>query len=129
MRTKAGEQVTGDRGTILVVDPDNNLRDEVSELVGLAGFACIQAENGRDAVALARRERPSLVLLEPRLPDVSGYEVCRALRDEYGDEVSIVFVSGDRTEPMDRAAGLLVGADDYVVKPFDPGELLARVRR
>ena len=66
----------------------------------------------RDAVALARRERPWLVVLDVRLPDISGYEVCRQLRDEFGNELGIVFVSADRTEPMDHAAGLLVGADD-----------------
>jgi DNA-binding NarL/FixJ family response regulator len=60
---------------------------------------------------------------------VSGYEVCRELKDEFGETLPIVFVSGTRTEPGDRVAGLLVGGDDYLVKPFDPNELLARVRR
>jgi two-component system, NarL family, nitrate/nitrite response regulator NarL len=55
--------------------------------------------------------------------------VCRELRDEYGDVLPIIFVTGERTEPGDRVAGLLLGADDYVVKPFDSDELLARVRR
>jgi len=59
----------------------------------------------------------------------SGYEICRQLRDEFGDRVAIVFLSGERTESFDLAAGLLVGADDYVVKPFSADELLARVRR
>jgi DNA-binding NarL/FixJ family response regulator len=79
-------------------------------------------------MAAARRHPPKLVLLDVRLPDVSGYEVCRELRDEFGDEVGIMFLSGERTEGLDRAAGLLVGADDYVVKPFSADELLARVR-
>jgi DNA-binding NarL/FixJ family response regulator len=68
------------------------------------------------------------VLLEINLPEVSGYEVCRELRDLFGDDVAIIFLSGDRTEPYDRVAGLLLGADDYVVKPFDDDEFLARVR-
>jgi two-component system nitrate/nitrite response regulator NarL len=59
---------------------------------------------------------------------VSGYEVCRELRDGFGDKISIIFVSGDRTEAYDRAAGLLLGADDYILKPFDDGEMLARIR-
>jgi DNA-binding NarL/FixJ family response regulator len=59
---------------------------------------------------------------------VSGYEVCRELRDTFGDDLAIIFLSGDRTEPHDRVAGLLLGADDYIVKPFDEGELLARIR-
>ena len=121
--------MTMDCGAILIVDTDVELRSRLSDLFGGAGFESIEAASGQDAVALARRERPWLVLLDLRLPDISGYEVCRELRDEFGDELAIVFFSADRTEPMDRSAGLLVGADDYVVKPFDAGELLARVRR
>jgi DNA-binding NarL/FixJ family response regulator len=63
------------------------------------------------------------------LPGVSGYEVCRELKDEFGETLPIVFVSRNRTEPGDRVAGLLVGGNDYLVKPLDPNELLARVRR
>src|SRR5207245_3109467 len=63
------------------------------------------------------------------LPGVTGYEVCHQLRATYGEFLPIVFVTGERTETGDCVAGLLVGADDYVVKPFDPGELIARVRR
>jgi DNA-binding NarL/FixJ family response regulator len=62
------------------------------------------------------------------LPEVSGYEVCRELLDKYGDDVAVIFLSADRTEPYDRVAGLLLGATDYIVKPFDSDELLARVR-
>jgi DNA-binding NarL/FixJ family response regulator len=62
------------------------------------------------------------------MPGISGYGVCHALRDEFGESLPIMFVSGERTEPYDRVAGLLVGADDYLVKPFAPDELLARVR-
>ena len=118
-----------DRGAILIVDTDEELRSRLADLFEGAGLDSIQAETGQDAVALARRERPLVVLLDLRLPDISGYEVCRTLRDEFGEELAIVFLSADRVEPMDRSAGLLVGADDYVVKPFDAGELLARVRR
>jgi DNA-binding NarL/FixJ family response regulator len=78
---------------------------------------------------LAHSEQPSLVVLDVRLPGVSGYEICRGLRQEFGDELPILFVSGDRRDSLDRAVGLLLGGDDYVVKPFDPDELLARVRR
>src|SRR5439155_10679295 len=85
--------------------------------------------SGGEALAAARTARPALVLLDISLPDVSGFEVCRELRDEFGDDLPIIFVSGERVEAVDRAVGLLLGADDYVVKPFDPDELLARVRR
>jgi DNA-binding NarL/FixJ family response regulator len=69
------------------------------------------------------------VLLEVNLPEASGYEVCHELRQKHGDGLPIVFVSGDRTTSADRVAGLLVGADDYLPKPTDPDELVARVRR
>jgi two-component system nitrate/nitrite response regulator NarL len=78
---------------------------------------------------VAKRERPALVVLEVLLPGVSGFEVCRELKDAFGEALPIVFVSGTRTDSGDRVAGLLVGGDDYLVKPFDPNELLARVRR
>jgi len=71
---------------------------------------------------------PSLVLLEVELPGITGYEVCSELRDSLGDGVPLIFLSGTRVEPLDRLAGLLIGADDYIVRPFEPGELLARVR-
>jgi two-component system, NarL family, nitrate/nitrite response regulator NarL len=68
------------------------------------------------------------VLAEVNLPEVSGYEVCHELHDRYGDEIPVIFLSADRTEPYDRVAGLLLGAVDYITKPFDSDELLARVR-
>jgi DNA-binding NarL/FixJ family response regulator len=92
------------------------------------GYETRQARNGREALEEASQVQPALVLLEVNLGEVSGYEVCRELRDRFGDAIAIIFLSGDRTEPYDRAAGLLIGADDYIVKPFDEGELLARVR-
>jgi DNA-binding NarL/FixJ family response regulator len=87
-----------------------------------------EAPSGEKALEAARDGHPSLVVLEVCLPGVSGYEVCRQLRDEFGDGLAIIFVSGTRTESLDCVAGLLLGADDYLVKPFTSGELLARVR-
>jgi DNA-binding NarL/FixJ family response regulator len=67
-------------------------------------------------------------VVEVNLPVVGGYEVCRELHDTFGEDLPVIFLSADRTEPYDRVAGLLIGAVDYIVKPFDPDELLARVR-
>jgi DNA-binding NarL/FixJ family response regulator len=92
------------------------------------GYETQQAQNGREALEAASHVQPALVLLDVNLAEVSGYEVCRDLRDRYGGDIGIIFLSGDRTEPYDRVAGLLLGADDYIVKPFDEGELLARIR-
>ena len=79
-----------------------------------------EASSGDDALDVARAVRPALVILDVDLPRVTGYEVCRELRDTYGEAVAIMFVSGARAEALDRIAGFLIGADDYVLKPFDP---------
>lgn len=121
--------MAADCGTILIVDDDANYRAFVSSILGRVGYATQEASSGEEALSSVRSERPSCVLLDVLLPGVTGYAVCRELRDEYGDALPIIFVTGERTEPGDRVAGLLLGADDYVLKPFDPDELLARVRR
>lgn len=118
-----------DVGAILIVDHDVGFRTFAARLFERAGFSTTAAATGAEGVAAAHSERPGLVLLEVCLPDINGFEVSRQLRDEFGDSLPIVFVSGERTEPLDRAAGLLVGGDDYLVKPCHPDELLARVRR
>jgi DNA-binding NarL/FixJ family response regulator len=114
---------------ILVVDPDDGFRGFTSSLLRRVGYQTIEKPNGESAIAAARHAPPALVLLEIELPGVSGYQVCRELRDEFGEELPIVFVSGSRTEALDRVAGLHIGADDYLVKPVAPEELIARVRR
>ena len=113
---------------ILVVDRNSGTRSQVASLLEHMGYETQQARTGREALEAARQVQPALVLLEVNLAEVSGYEVCRELRGRFGDDIAIIFLSGDRTEPYDRVAGLLIGADDYIVKPFDEGELLARVR-
>jgi DNA-binding NarL/FixJ family response regulator len=117
------------RGTILIVDDDPGARTLMAGLVERIGYVPENAETGEEALEAARRQRPSCVLLDVHLPRVSGYEVCRALRDHYGQDLPIIFVTGERTESSDRVAGLLIGADDYVIKPFDPDELIARMHR
>jgi DNA-binding NarL/FixJ family response regulator len=116
-------------GPILIVDDEENFRAFVSLLFTKAGFWVLEATTGEEALAAARAERPALVLLDVTLPDISGFEICIRLRDEFGDDLPIIFVSGERIAALDRSVGLLVGGDDYVVKPFDPDELIARARR
>jgi DNA-binding NarL/FixJ family response regulator len=113
---------------VLVVDNDPLFRASVREPLERAGFDVLEADDGEAALGAAARRKPELVLLDVCLPGASGYEVCRELRDRFGDTLGIIFVSGERTDSIDRVSGLLLGADDYVVKPFDPDELLARVR-
>jgi DNA-binding NarL/FixJ family response regulator len=114
---------------ILVIDGDPVAGQEIADLLDGVGFDARTETSGEDALGIASERRPQAVLLEVRLPGVSGYEVLRELRRRYGETLPIIFVSGERVEAFDRVAGLLLGADDYVVKPFAPDELIARVRR
>jgi DNA-binding NarL/FixJ family response regulator len=116
-------------GRILVVDDDPSIRDLLTELLARAGYETVAASSGEEALALAREAAPSLVVLDVNLPGTNGYTVCNELRHSMGRRLPIMFLSGDRTESFDRVAGLLIGADDYVAKPFDPDELIARVER
>jgi DNA-binding NarL/FixJ family response regulator len=111
------------------VDDDAAFCSFVATLLQRAGYRTREFTTGESALSAASSERPAAVVLDVQLPALNGYEVCRELRLAYRDEVAIVFVSGERTEGLDRAAGLIVGADDYLVKPVDPGELIARIRR
>src|SRR5437899_7471939 len=111
-------------GTILVADDDDAFRSFVAGLFEDIGFGTTQAATGEAVLTAASLEQPAAVVLDVNLPVLNGYEVCRQLRDRFGAAVPIVFVSGERTEGFDRTGGLLLGADDYVVKPVDPGELI-----
>jgi DNA-binding response OmpR family regulator len=116
-------------GLVLVVDDDRDFLEIATRILQQAGYSTVGAATGVDALEVARRERPQLVVLDVRLGgSLSGHEVCRILKDELRPAPAILFVSGARTESYDRVGGLLVGADDYIVKPFAADELLARVR-
>jgi len=117
------------RRLVLIADQDKEERTALAELLQRAGFDVVEAASGDDALALAQEGVLALVILEVPLPGMSGYEVCRALQEERGNDVPVLFLSGTRTESYDRVAGLSLGADDYLVKPYAPDELLARVRR
>lgn len=113
---------------ILVVDDDALFRAFVRVVLEESGYRVSEAVDGAAAIAAVRASRPAAVLIDVNLPRLSGYEVCRALREEHGDALSLIFVSGERVESFDRVAGLTIGADDYLSKPVAPDELLARLR-
>jgi DNA-binding NarL/FixJ family response regulator len=117
------------RGRVLVVDDDPLMCDVVASTLAEHGYPTRRASDAREGLYLIDREMPDVVILDVHLPDISGYQVCRRLRDDYGDSIGIILISGERKESMDRAAGLLLGADDYMVKPLMLDELLARVHR
>jgi DNA-binding NarL/FixJ family response regulator len=114
-------------GPVLVVDDDPIVVELVRLSLSEAGHSTCCASSGTEAMSVAAREAIGAAVLDVNLPDRSGYEVCRELRRLYGTCLPIVFVSGDRKEAYDRIGGLLLGADDYLVKPFDPRELVARL--
>jgi DNA-binding NarL/FixJ family response regulator len=114
-------------GHVLVVD-DRPTRSLLVDLFSGAGYEVSDAETAEEALDVARRNGLDAVVLDVKLPGgASGYSLCGRLREQDA-KLGIVLLSGERTEPSDRVAGLLIGADDYVVKPFDPDELLARIR-
>jgi DNA-binding NarL/FixJ family response regulator len=117
----------GDQEAVIAED-DRPMAALIADTLGRDGWRTHVAEDGAVAVELARRVRPTLAVLDVNLPRLSGYEVCRLLREELPAETIVVFLSGNRTETYDRVAGLLLGADEYMTKPFAPDELLARVR-
>lgn len=112
---------------ILIVDDDRAFSEFVQLVLNGAGYETVEAATGEDALRIAAECSPLVVLLDIVLPRLNGYEVCHGLRKILGDTAAIVFVSGARTDPVDVASGLLLGADDYMVKPVDPDELVARV--
>jgi len=121
--------MTGRRAAVLVVDDDLGFCEFISSICKNAGLDVLQAGEADSAMAVVRQQHADAAILDVELPGVSGYELCRELRDECGPELPVIFVSGTRVDAIDRAAGILVGGDDYLVKPVDPDELLARLRR
>jgi DNA-binding response OmpR family regulator len=108
----------------LIIEDDADVRQLLVMTLGMNGFTTIEAENGRQGVALVREHRPDLVTLDLNLPDIDGVEVCRQIRpltDAY-----VVMITA-RQDEIDRLIGLEIGADDFVVKPFSPREVGARV--
>lgn len=113
---------------MLVVDDDPLFRAFVRGVLEDGGLAVVEAADGVAALASVRASRPAAVLLDVNLPLLSGYEVCRSIREQHGHDLPLIFVSGERTESFDRVAGLVIGADDYLAKPVAADELLARLR-
>jgi two-component system, OmpR family, response regulator ResD len=112
------------RGSILVVDDEPTITDVVSRYLERAGYSTRVAGDGADALRLAGESRPDLVVLDLMMPGMDGLEVMRRLREV--ERVSVILLTA-KGEHADRIIGLRLGADDYVVKPFSPAELVARV--
>lgn len=112
---------------ILVIDDDARMRRQIAQLLATEGYATLEAANGRDGVALAGQERPDLVLCDITMPEMNGHRVLEALRAQPATaHVPFVFLTG-WGEKEDLRAGMNLGADDYLVKPVEPAELIAAV--
>src|SRR6266705_3640124 len=110
---------------VLVVDDEKMVTEVVGRYLEREGFEVALAADGEEALRLAREQSPDLVILDLMLPKIDGLEVCRALRRD--SQVPIIMLTA-KGEELDRIVGLELGADDYVVKPFSPRELLARIK-
>jgi two-component system phosphate regulon response regulator PhoB len=114
--------------TVLLVEDEKDLLELLAHHLSGAGFRVLTSDRGDRALELARSERPDLILLDIMLPDVQGTDVLRQLRREPGTANTPVMFLTAKGEEVDRIVGFELGADDYVVKPFSPRELLLRVK-
>jgi DNA-binding response OmpR family regulator len=114
------------QGTVLVVDDEPTILDVVGRYMERAGYETFRAADGPEALRLAAAHRPDLVVLDLMLPGIDGIEVMRQLHEAPGPRIAVILLTA-RGEESDKLVGLRQGADDYVVKPFSPAELVARV--
>jgi two-component system, OmpR family, response regulator ResD len=109
---------------VLIVDDEEDLRFLVCMYLENSGFQCLQAGNGEEALNFIKEEKVDLILLDIMMPNIDGFAVCEKIRAV--SEVPIIFLTA-RGDEWDKVKGLKLGGDDYVVKPFSPGELIARI--
>lgn len=112
---------------VLIIEDDEDLQRLMTLNIRGAGYEVFRASRGHDGVDVAKREQPSIILLDLMLPDISGMEVCRLLRREESLKNTAIIIVSARGEEIDRVVGFELGADDYVVKPFSVRELMLRV--
>lgn len=117
--------ITGNQGTVLIVEDDRNTAALVATYLEREGFSTVIVHDGGQAIQTFADCNPVVVILDVMLPNVDGWEICRTLRKS--SDVPVLMLTA-REEELDRVAGLAMGADDYVVKPFSPRELVERVK-
>jgi len=119
-----------DCGTILIVDSDDASRLTAVQTAVRLGYDARPTQSGDELLERLGPDRPALAIVEVELPGTAnGFEIMRQLHDAFDGDLPVILVSAERTDAFDRAAGLMLGADDYLSKPLDSGELLARVKR
>jgi len=114
---------------LLIVDDEENVRTSLRDYFLREGYQVEIAENGRQALNILQEYEADLVILDVNLPPFEdGFEVCRQVRQEFGQSIGIIMISGTKKDFVNRVVGLEIGADDYIIKPFETRELLARVK-
>ncbi|CDI50137.1 response regulator transcription factor [Clostridium tetani] len=114
------------KGKILLVEDEKSIRGFLKINLKRSGLEVIEAESGEEGIRKAKIEKPSIALLDVMLPGIDGFQVCKELRQEF-PSMGIIMLTA-RTQDMDKIMGLEFGADDYVVKPFNPSELILRIK-
>lgn len=120
--------MSSNRPRVLIADDDRDILELVAFRLGHAGYETITADDGAEALRLAREQQPDLVVLDVMMPKKDGYEVMRALRTDQATRRTPVILLTARAQESDVSRGFEAGADDYVRKPFSPQELTARVQ-
>ena len=113
---------------ILIAEDERDIRDLITFTLRFAGYEVVAASNGEEAVTLAQQEKPDLILMDVRMPRMTGYEACAAIKaDPSLQDTPVMFLSAKGQE-SEIQAGLSVGADEYLLKPFAPDQLTARIQ-
>jgi two-component system alkaline phosphatase synthesis response regulator PhoP len=113
---------------ILIAEDERDIRDLVTFTLGFAGYEVVAASNGEEAVNLARQEIPDLILMDVRMPRMTGYEACAVLKaDEKMKDIPVIFLSA-KGQDTEIQTGLQAGAVEYLLKPFAPDQLTARIQ-
>jgi DNA-binding response OmpR family regulator len=113
---------------ILIAEDERDIRDLITFTLGFAGFEVVAAANGEEAVNLAKQEIPDLILMDVRMPRMTGYEACAAMKsDPRLKDIPVIFLSA-KGQDTEIQTGLQVGAMDYLLKPFAPDQLTARIQ-
>ena len=113
---------------ILIAEDERDIRDLITFTLGFAGYVAVAASNGEEAVNLARQEMPDLILMDVRMPRMTGYEACAILKaDPNMKDIPVIFLSA-KGQDSEIQTGLRAGAADYLLKPFAPDQLTARIQ-
>ena len=116
------------KAKILIIEDDRDIVEMLEYNLKEAGYETFSASNGEDGIALVRKGRPNLIILDIMLPMIGGFEVCKILKnDDMMAHIPVIILSA-KSQETDKVVGLELGADDYITKPFSPRELIARIR-